>query len=154
MAITLVDKSAETKNTKKQNNQEYYNIYLDDERSCVFTPNSEATANVLNTDLVFKIITNNLTNDVLFTATKPRKVNGKVYTNFQVKVKPVKGEHAGKYVGMGFINYYDNELNENSSEEQKALTISNMMTELESVKPEQVVKHLTTADAQVLVSNL
>jgi hypothetical protein len=67
---------------------------------------------------------------------------------------PVDGEYKGKYVSVGFINYYTNDLTELSTEEEKALVIANLMSELENLKPEQVSKHLTTEDAKNLVSAL
>jgi hypothetical protein len=147
MATTLID----TTSTRKGNNnaeQEYYNLYYSEDNNCVFTPSSKATANALDTDTVFAIVTNQLTNDVLFTTTKPRKVGKKVYTNFNVKVMPTAGEYKDKYVSVGFINFYDNELTSSSTEEDKALTVSNLMADLESLKLAQVSKHLTTENAK------
>jgi hypothetical protein len=61
---------------------------------------------------------------------------------------PTAGEYKDKYVSVGFINFYDNELTSSSTEEDKALTVSNLMADLESLKLAQVSKHLTTENAK------
>jgi hypothetical protein len=154
MATTLIDQPSTRKGNTNNADQEYYNLYYSKENNCVFTPASKATANALDTDTVFKIVTNQLTNDVQFTTTKPYKKGKHTFTNFNVKVMPVDGEYKDKYVSVGFINYYTNDLTESSTEEEKALVIANLMSELENLKPEQVSKHLTTEDAKNLVSAL
>lgn len=156
MAIKLTDET--TTNNNNSSNQEYYNLYYSDEYNCAFTPASNATAQNLNADLVYKIVTNQVTNDVQITTTKPRVKgkgsNKKTYVNFQVKVMPTAGEFKDKYVSVGFINYYDNDLDENSSEEEKAQVIANLMTDLERLKPEQVSKHMTSEDVKGIIEAL
>jgi len=151
MATKLVD---DVKRTNNSNDQEYYNLYYSDEHNCTFAPNSKATAAALDTDTVFKIVTNQLTNDVQITTTKPRKVKNKVYTNFAVKVKPTSGEYEGKFVPIGFINFYENDLDESSTEEDKAQVIANLMSDLAGLKPEQVSKHMTADMAADVVASL
>ena len=151
MATKLIDNPSKGSNNS---NQEYYNLYYSDSNNCTFAPNSKATAKALTTETVYKIVTNSLSNDVQITTTKPRKVGKKVYTNFAVKVKPTSGQYEGKYIPVGFINFYDNELNESSSEEDKAQVISNLMSDLEKLKPEQVSKHLTEDEVADIVAAL
>jgi hypothetical protein len=156
MAIKLTEETTQSKT--QQSEQEYYNLYYSDEYNCAFTPASNATAKALNADTVYKIVTNQLTNDVQITTTKPRiKGKGaskKTYVNFQVKVMPTAGEFKDKYVSVGFINYFDNDLDENSTEEEKAQTIANLMTALEGLKPEQVSKHMTSEDVKGIIEAL
>ena len=152
MAKTLVNKPTQKSNNNVE--QEYYNLYYSDEHNCVFTPSSKATANALDADMVYKIVTNQLTNDVMFTTTKSYKKGKKTYTNFSVKVMPTAGEYKDKYVSAGFINFYDNDLTEASSEKDKALTIANLMSDLEQLTPEKVSKHLTTDDAKAVMGAL
>lgn len=154
MAKTLIDTPSTRKGNNNNTDQEYYNLYYSNEHNCVFTPSSKATAGALDAETVFRIVTNQLTNDVQFTTTKPYKKGKKTFTNFNVKVMPVSGEHKDKYISMGFINYWENDLNESSTEEDKAQAIANLMSDLGTMKPEQVSKHITTGDAKNIIAAL
>ena len=152
MATKLINQS-----TLKGNNnteQEYYNLYYSDDENCVFTPASKATAGALDADVVYRIVTNQLTNDVQFTTTKAHKVKGKEYINFNVKVMPTDGEFKDKYISAGFINFYANELTTSSTEEDKAGVIANLMGELQTLQPSQVSKHITTEGAKAIIASL
>jgi len=143
--------------TRKGNNnteQEYYNLYYSDDDNCVFTPSSKSVANALNADIVYKIVTNQLTNDVLLQTTKPYKKNGKEFVNFAVKVMPTAGENKDRYVPMGFINYFENTLTSKSSETDKTSAITDLKAKLEAMSPTQVTKHMTTADVKDIVNAL
>ena len=154
MANKLINTQSPRKSNTNNTDQEYYNLYYSADDNCVFTPSSKAMAGALNADTVFKIVTNRLTNDVQFTTTKAHKVKGKTYTNFNVKVMPTAGEFKDKYVSAGFINFYENELTESSSQKDKDAVITNLRKELEVLKPSQVSKHITTEGAKAIVASL
>jgi len=154
MATKLINTQSPRKSNTNNTDQEYYNLYYSADDNCVFTPSSKAMAGALNADTVFKIVTNRLTNDVLFTTTKAYKKGNKTFTNFNVKVMPTAGEHKDKYVSAGFINYYDNSLTEASSEVERTEAIKHLREELSTLTPEQVSKHITTDDATQIVSVL
>lgn len=151
MANKLINQPSQKGNNTEQ---EYYNLYYSENDNCVFTPASKATASALTADIVYRIVTNQLTNDVQFTTTKAHKVKGKTYTNFNVKVMPTDGEFKDKYVSAGFINFYENELTESSSQKDKDTVITNLRKELEVLKPAQVSKHITTEGAKAIVASL
>lgn len=153
MANKLINQPSQ-KGNNNNTEQEYYNLYYSENDNCVFTPASKATASALTADIVFKIVTNRLTNDVLFTTTKAYKKGNKTFTNFNVKVMPTAGEHKDKYVSAGFINYYTNSLTEASSEVERTEAIKHLREELSTLTPEQVSKHITTDDATQIVSVL
>ena len=112
-----------------------FSIALNDDESVEFRPTG--TFAHVNAEQVFKIITTaevDATNE-----NNNNKVNFKLTASNKL---------------LGFINYYDNDLDNESGDVEIQETVNNLKSELAEVKLENITLPMTAGEADDLIANL
>ena len=124
-----------TRGKPRSNTTTRFSIALNADNSVEFRPTG--TFAHVNAEQVFKIIT---TADVDATSeNNNNKVNFKLTGNNKL---------------LGFINYYDNDLDNESGDVEVQETVDNLKADLADVKMEDITLPMTAGEADDLIANL
>ena len=132
--MSLIKKSTRG-NKPRTNTTTRFSIALNDDESVEFRPTG--TFAHVNAEQVFKIITTaevDATNE-----NNNNKVNFKLTGNNKL---------------LGFINYYDNDLDNESGEVEVQETVDSLKADLANVTIENITLPMTAGEADDLISNL
>jgi len=124
-----------TKKSRQSNNTVTFNIALSDDESVQFNP-TKTFAHV-NTEQVLKIITAGE-----LEACEP---NQKGYINYKL---------TGNKKTLGFINFYDNGLDEDSEEDEIQVTVDNLSSDISNVTLNDITLPMTADEADNMLENL
>lgn len=132
--MPLIKKKTSRNKTTAINNTKF-NISISEDERVEFNPN-KAFAHI-TTEQVLKIITKA---DIEVT-----KENAKGYVNFKL---------SSDKKTFGFINFYANDLEDDSSEEHKTEVTLNLEKDLSSVKIADITTPMNAEEADSLIDNL
>jgi len=124
-----------TRGKPRSNTTTRFSIALSEDESVEFRPTG--TFAHVNAEQVFKIITTaevDATNE-----NNNNKVNFKLTASNKL---------------LGFINYYDNDLDNESGDVEIQETVNNLKSELAEVKLENITLPMTAGEADDLIANL
>ena len=137
--MTIVKKRTSSNKTATNANNTFSIALTEDER-VQFNPNR--AFNHITTAQVLKII-----QKADIEATKENTNN---YVNFKLSGLNAKGDT----MTFGFVNFYGNDLDNDSSEEHKTEVIMNLEKDLSNVKLDNISMPLTADEADNLIDNL
>jgi Na+-translocating ferredoxin:NAD+ oxidoreductase RnfC subunit len=132
--MSLIKKRTSSNKTATNNNMTF-SIALTEDESVQFNPNK--AFNHITTAQVLKIIQKA---DIEAT-----KENSKGYVNFKL---------SSDSKTFGFVNFYANDLDNESSDESKTVVVMNLEKDLSNVKLDNISMPLTSDEADTLIDNL
>ena len=110
---------------KKKSNKPEFKIRLNDGSMVIFVPN-HAFNNWINSDYLLKVLTSKKI------VIRVNAINENAYVNFNIGAKIAS--NGTKYIMFGHVNYFDNDLDDDSSDKDKSIVIKQLHELLKKVK--------------------